>query len=200
MSATNRGAVRAPSDNYPTPSWATAAFVRWAKAAGLFEDVTSVLDPCAGDGSLLQTVRETAGADLVLCGLEIRPECEGPLRSVTMADGRGAAFIANALVTEFEVPRGAAVITNPPYGQAQEFIQLWAPRVAWSAWLLRLNFLGSQKRAAWFRTGVGRPSHVLILPKRPSFTGGSTDSCEYAWIVWPGYGVRYLDTRVDWLV
>jgi hypothetical protein len=25
---------------------------------------------------------------------------------------------------------------------------------------------------------------VLVLEKRPSFTGGGTDGCEYAWFIW----------------
>lgn len=198
MSATNRGAKRSPCDDYPTPPGATTAFLAWAQRTGLFEGISAVRDPCAGDGAVLERVRATS-PDVFLYANEIRPECEAPLRKLAEG-GRMHVEIGDALVGGGTAPSDTAVITNPPYGQAQEFIQLWAPRVAWSAWLLRLNFLGSQKRAAWFRTGVGRPSHVLILPKRPSFTGGSTDSCEYAWIVWPGYGVRYLDTRVDWLV
>lgn len=47
--------------------------------------------------------------------------------------------------------------------------------------LLRLNFLGSQRRAAWLRAWT---PDVYVLPRRPSFTGRGTDSCEYAWCVW----------------
>ena len=44
-----------------------------------------------------------------------------------------------------------------------------------------MNFLGSQKRAAFMRAF---PPDVYGLPRRPSFTGGGTDATEYAWLVW----------------
>jgi hypothetical protein len=56
-----------------------------------------------------------------------------------------------------------------------------APEDADVAFLLRLNFLGSQRRAAFHRSF---PSDVYVLPRRPSFTGGGTDATEYCWMVW----------------
>jgi hypothetical protein len=48
--------------------------------------------------------------------------------------------------------------------------------------LLRLPWLGSQKRAQWQREN---PSNIHVLPKRPSFTAdGKTDATEYAWFIW----------------
>lgn len=156
-----------------------------------------VVDPCAGEGHVLQ-VAATVG--LRVGGLELREECRPALDDIVPG---GALYgdalegpVSRGLRAKLETVPGAAVVTNPPYSLAQEFVTTWAPCVAWSAWLLRLNFIGSQKRAAWFR-GDGRPSHVLVLPKRPSFTGGGTDSCEYAWFVWPGRGARAMTTTLD---
>lgn len=50
-----------------------------------------------------------------------------------------------------------------------------------TAFLLRLNWLASQKRAFWLRKNT--PS-VYVLPKRPSFTGKGTDATDYCWAVW----------------
>ena len=47
--------------------------------------------------------------------------------------------------------------------------------------LLRLNYLGSEKRAAFFQEV---PPDVYVLPNRPSFVRGGNDSCEYAWFAW----------------
>ena len=53
--------------------------------------------------------------------------------------------------------------------------------------LLRLNWLGSEDRAAWLRR---HPPSVYVLPNRPSFVeGGGTDATEYAWFIWgEGFG------------
>ena len=47
--------------------------------------------------------------------------------------------------------------------------------------LLRLNFLGSEKRASWLRAN---PPSIYVTPCRPDFTGGGGDATEYAWFVW----------------
>ena len=48
--------------------------------------------------------------------------------------------------------------------------------------LLRINFLGSQKRYDFWQQFP--PDGLFILSKRPSFTGKGTDSIDYAWFVW----------------
>jgi hypothetical protein len=89
-------------------------------------------------------------------------------------------------------PSATLLVTNPPYSLAAEFIQRALERYRKSidcAFLLRLNYLGSQKRAAFHRE---HPSDVFVLPRRPSFTGKGTDATEYAWFVWgPGRGGRW---------
>lgn len=74
------------------------------------------------------------------------------------------------------------IFTNPPFSLAQEFIEhaiMSAPTVIM---LLRINFLGSQKRHDFWQQFP--PDGLYILSKRPSFTGKGTDSTEYAWFVW----------------
>jgi hypothetical protein len=41
-----------------------------------------------------------------------------------------------------------------------------------------------------------RTPDVYVLPNRPSFTGGSTDSIEYAWFVWRTRAARSGTIRV----
>jgi hypothetical protein len=77
-----------------------------------------------------------------------------------------------------------AVITNPPYTLAAEFIlrcRRLAPQ-AEIAMLLRLGFLESKSREAfWDFMGA---ADLYVLPDRPSFRGGGSDSATYAWFVW----------------
>ena len=74
------------------------------------------------------------------------------------------------------------IFTNPPFSLAQEFIEhsmMFAPTVIM---LLRINFLGSQKRYDFWQQFP--PDGLCILSKRPSFTGTGTDSIDYAWFIW----------------
>lgn len=120
-----------------------------------------IWEPASGDGRLIRWLRE-AGHD---------------------ADGddlnNGYDFLKDNRV------RGC-ILTNPPFSLALEFCnhaRRHAPEVIM---LLRLNFLGAQKRYDWWRNN--EPSALYILSERPDFTGGGGDSTEYAWFCW---GVRY---------
>jgi hypothetical protein len=77
------------------------------------------------------------------------------------------------------------VVMNPPFINAIPFIMKGLECIGEHGMLtalLRVNFLGTKKRASFHRA---HPSHILVLPKRPSFTGnGSTDATEYAWFFW----------------
>jgi hypothetical protein len=69
------------------------------------------------------------------------------------------------------------------------------PDCGTAAFLLRLNWLGGQARAAWHRAN---PCDVYVLPRRPSFTGKGTDATEYAWMVWgTGRGGRWSVLEVE---
>lgn len=79
-----------------------------------------------------------------------------------------------------------AVVGNPPYGLALEFVRRSLDIVrdgGTVAFLLRLAFLSSAKRKAFFVENP--PKNVYVLSKRPSFTkDGRTDGADYAFIVW----------------
>jgi hypothetical protein len=167
MSATGRNLVgneRRPDDFYATPAWATRAVLPHLRMQ------PPVLDPCCGEGAILRVC-----LDYWPCGIELDGERAAKAPGVIR---RGDALGGAAW------PSHRTIITNPPYSLAMEFIQralAEAPADADVAFLLRLNFLGSQRRAAFHRM---YPSDVYVLPRRPSFTGGGTDATEYCWMVW----------------
>ena len=215
MSATNRGADRRPSDNYPTPSWVTRALLadgdgpirgpwwddfrrthRIAKAGA----ARRVLEPACGEGAILaELARANIGARLF--GLDIRADavCQAStLPGVTAALGD---FTGNA-TTLRRLFRGPTllnavdtIVTNPPYGGRSNLAWQFVARalevapVGAQIWfLLRLNWLGdgerTHQRASWLRDG-NHPARVLILERRPSFTGnGRADASAYAWMLW----------------
>ena len=79
----------------------------------------------------------------------------------------------------------AAIVGNPPYSHAEAHIRhaLAVVRPGGTvAFLLRLAMLEGQKRAAFWREFP--PVAVHVLSKRPSFTGGGTDSAAYAVFQW----------------
>jgi hypothetical protein len=172
MSATNRGGQRNPADYYATPAWCVRALLdAWRPPRGIW------CDPCAGDGAI---IRAAGTGTWTAC--ELREECRADLEQLR---ARGVVIdytIGDFLGGEHPVHRPDVIITNPPYCLAREFISA-SLEYAHSAvaMLLRLNFLGSSsKRLHLFR----RMPDVYVLSKRPSFTGGGTDACEYAWFVW----------------
>lgn len=80
-------------------------------------------------------------------------------------------------------PMVDCIITNPPYSLAQEFVTKALTEAPVVIMLLRLGFLESMKRNAWWQDN--KPSSLLILSKRPSFTeDGKTDGAGYAWFIW----------------
>lgn len=137
------------------------------------------LEPAAGDGAIIRAVRRL---DVRWTMWELR-EHEHPRLSkaapgaaITIGD-----FIDAARRGAFEDQRFAVAITNPPFRLAQDFIDACLTCSDTVVMLLRLNYLASKSR--WNFMSANTPD-VYVLPNRPSFTGGGTDSIEYAWFVW----------------
>jgi len=91
----------------------------------------------------------------------------------------------------------AAVVMNPPYSYAREFVDAGLQVADTVVALLRVNWVASRKRKEWHRL---HPSDLHVLDKRPSFTGdGKTDATEYAWFVWaPFTNSRWSILDVDY--
>ncbi len=75
------------------------------------------------------------------------------------------------------------IVTNPPFSLALEFCNKAISCSAETFMLLRLNFLGAQKRRSWWQ--AHEPSALFVLSERPCFTNdGKTDATDYAWFYW----------------
>jgi hypothetical protein len=171
MSSTNRGGMRSDADVYPTPAWAVT---RLLEAVEL--PTGAWLEPCAGDGAIMRAVHERLPS-VAWTANEIRPDCEDLIRPV--AEGR--VQIGDYLNASFD-RTFSVVLTNPPFRLAEEFITKSLAIADHVVMLLRLNYLGSEKRSRFLRENM---PDVYVLPNRPSFMGtGQTDSIEYAWFHW----------------
>jgi len=133
-----------------------------------FSNYGSALEPCAGDYRIADFLVEK-GLRTDTCEIQLGDD---------FFDYEGSVDL---------------VFTNPPFSLAQEFIKKALKHADTVIMLLRLNFLGSQKRNKFWIEN--EPDALFILSKRPSFTGKGTDSAEYAWFVWQK-GEKYISPGI----
>lgn len=155
MSSTNRGSERARHDYYPTPVSAIKPMLLQFDREKLRK--ASVLEPCVGDGSILDRVPAKTKV-----GIDIQT---------------GTDYLSYCPQQRFDV-----IMTNPPFSIALPFLRKSLSEADTVVYLLRVNFLGSKKRKRFWQANP--PTHLFVLSARPSFTGGGTDSTEYAWFAW----------------
>lgn len=161
MSSTGRGAQRHPDDFYETPAWAIRAALRlfpWPSYAS-----PTLLEPMAGRGAVVREMRARwPKAEIIAC--ELDPERASQLEAA------GASYVH--IGDFFELSKGwkpndfDLALTNPAFSLAAEAIKTARTIATLTSMLLRLNYLGSQERAPFWRAN---PCDVDILPKRPSF-------------------------------
>ncbi len=142
MSATNRGAERHEADFYATP------LVSFLPLFAYLPTNVAYWEPCCGDGRLVKALTESGrqadGADLY------------PQSPVWPA----VDFLLDQHRREF-------ILTNPPFGIAQQIAAHALDVADETLLLLRLNFLASQKRRDWFK--AHEPGALFVLSDRPSF-------------------------------
>lgn len=172
MSSTARGSQRSEADNYPTPAWVTHRLLERLKLPG-----GAWLESSAGEGGIIKAVNAVR-KDVRWSACELRKKCRPALLKAGVKDLNLCSFL-DVLPHDFGTP--AVCINNPPFSMAMQFIEHSLKFAPWVIHLLRLNFLGTEKRNKFFQTTM---PDVYVVPDRISFTGdGRADSIEYAWLV-----------------
>lgn len=183
MSSTKRGGQRSPSDNYPTPSWCVHRFLEvFLKRYPVALQHRRWLEPGAGEGNIIRSVNSWFDKDgPTWHATELREECEPFLQKLGVEQIRIGDYFTGG-PPQNDLPYDM-IITNPPFSLAMEFIhRSMEANTRFVAMLLRLNYIGSQKRFSFMSKF---PPELYVIPNRPSFKGtGETDSIEYAWFVW----------------
>lgn len=191
MSSTKRGGERSEADDYPTPHW---CLHRLLDAMPELREGGNWLEPAAGSGDLMTSTEifiPKGGALWKMprwTAVELR---EDPLDLLDLFLDAGICKRVVCPQDFFEWKTKAkfnVIITNPPFRLAQDFIEKaisMKPRFV--IMLLRLNYVGSQKRHDFFTKCMAH--RIYVLPDRPPFTRNkhgrwATDSIEYAWFVW----------------
>lgn len=140
-------------------------------------DLILWLDPCAGgdtehEMSYPEVIKRKFNPGILLT-IDIREDSKAKIKKDYLK------FVTHR--NFFDV-----IITNPPFYLAQEIVEKALQDVkSWGyvVMLLRLNFLGSEKRFKFWRDN--KPAWVYVHHNRMSFTDdGNTDSIEYAHFVW----------------
>src|SRR4051812_13398650 len=177
MSSTNRSIrLGGPEDYFRTPSWTVRRLLEDLPLPGGIW-----LEPGAGDGAIIRAVNAMR-SDVTWIASEVRTvEHEGLRRLTPHVVGD----ILSPLWSK-QNPEIVVVLGNPPFEFAFEFwerCRFVAPN-ATIVFQLRLNFVGSQERAAAMRSCT---PDIRSIPDRVSFALREADSCEYAWLSWaPG--------------
>lgn len=160
MSSTSRGTIRQINDHYDTPAYTIESLLEC-------HDIQyPVLEPCAGNFAIVDKL-----GDGVVITNDINPSSR-------------ATYNYDYLEQSFAGDNPHTVITNPPFNIAQEMIERALEDVIEGGeviMLLRLNFLGAQKRKRFW--DFAPLKHIYVLSKRPCFINGKSDSVEYAWFV-----------------
>ena len=185
MSSTNRGATRNLDDHYATPPDLCRLICETLRDDGWIEEPMNLLEPGCGEGFFLDAMAETwPYAEIE--GVDLNPDL------VALARERGH-NVRQGDVLGTDWPDFSGIIGNPPFKEADEFIDALLPSLdpngrgvaaGTLAFILRLNYLGGKERyrRCWSKRP---PSHVYVLPARAGFTpDGRTDSVEYGVFVW----------------
>lgn len=138
-----------------TPIWAVDALLRHI----IFRSGDRILEPCRGTGNIYNRLP--------------RRHIKRYWREID--DGRD--YLKYHPRRRFDF-----IITNPPFSLALDFLKKSLNEANTVCYLLRLNYLGSEKRQPFWMNHP--PTDIIILSRRPSFTGGGTDATEYAWFIW----------------
>lgn len=138
-----------------------------------------IWEPAAGSGSLVVPLRNR-GFDVTATELRYRgcPDCTG-----------GIDFLSD--VAERYRPPGdkVGIVTNPPFGIVEEFIERAAASVPYVALMMRLAFLESEGRFGWWQRMGLRRVHLIVerLPMmhREGYEGPklSKSAMAFAWFI-----------------
>lgn len=156
VSATNRGDARHPDDFYATPEWCTRAVLPE------LAPFHTMIEPGCGNGAIARVVKQFH-PDARIFGVDVNEDRLSQARPylVTGWSRHGSFLDWYPWSERFDIAIG-----NPPYDLAMDFIRHALTMTNRVCFLLRVNFLASKERASFHRT---HPSHLHILPKRPSF-------------------------------
>ncbi len=152
---------RSENDFYPTPPECTHALLPYIP-----KTVKTIWEPACGDGAMVKVL---SNSGYTVYGSDLRTE--GIYGSV------GIDFLK---CNRFETPD--AIITNPPFNLAEDFIRKALSVSPVVCMLLKSQYWHAAKRVNLFISH--KPSYILPMTWRPDFSGGGNPTMDCIWTVW----------------
>lgn len=177
-----------PSGQYMTPAWCIEALALGNPLFSTLDKSLPWLEPCVGTGNFVRHLPKDIRWHLVELDPKFLPDifevCGSPDLHVEQLT-----CPQNFLTMDFGTQRYGAVVTNPPYTLAREFIEKGLTLSDNVIMLLRINFLGSLKRMGFIEET--KPDVGMLYP-RPRFFNGGSDATEYGFFhFYPGADGHY---------
>lgn len=177
MSQRNSGYLRQDSDNYATPAWCTRALL-----PHIPDRIKAIWEPAAGEGAMANVLRERASTTVI--ATDLRPGNNMPTYNQSLD------FLNGAPVHR---TRFSAVISNPPFCLAQEFIEraleLTTPH-GFVAMLLRADFDHAKGRRHLFADCPAFAKRLVLTRRIVWFVDPLTGkpkaapSVNHSWFLW----------------
>jgi len=168
MSQRNSGYKRKKNDEYFTPEWVTKALIPYIPS-----HVKHIWEPAAGNGKIVNELRKNL--------YDVTP--------TDITNGKEWDFLKAKIEYPFWHVPPDAIITNPPFNQAQEFIEhaLNLIRVynGMVAMLLRTDYDSAKTRRHLFGDNkvftrkIILTRRIIWFPKK-----GAAPSYNHAWYIW----------------
>jgi len=175
-----------PGDLYDTPDVAVHALLKVEKLP------SRIWEPACGAGNIVNVLRE-AGHEVVATDLNQR--------------GCHDSFFGVDFLFPLIIPpiKADAIVTNPPFSLAEEFVVAALGRVPLVVMLMRLAFYESEKRTNILEgAGLARIhafANRLPMMHRAGWQGRkASSSMPFAWFVWErGYAGPTTIDRIRWV-
>jgi hypothetical protein len=181
VSQRNSGYVRNDFDAYSTPTWCTRALV-----PHIPEQVKTIWEPASGEGAMANVLRDQG---YTVIATDIRPGNGMPTHTESINFLDRSAAGAPSHLWGFH-----AVISNPPFYLAQEFIEraleLTAPQQGFVAMLLRADFDHAKGRRHLFADCPAFAKRLVLTRRIVWFVDPLTGkpkaapSTNHSWYLW----------------
>lgn len=185
----NRKSDAKSIEDFPTPHWATRAFMAHILEPDMSE--FTCWEPCANRGYMVDVLRESFGT---VVGSDIQDY--------------GAGFpVIDFLTGPTPMDHGMQVdyiVTNPPFNKSIEFYERWLDMDVRRMYLfLRTNWLEGVARYNKVFNG-GKLTTVIQYAERVPIVQGRIDKkavtqMPYAWFAFDKEKSKYQQTRVNWI-
>ncbi len=161
--------IRKPADLYPTPRDVTISLLHYIQ--DLLPPGKVVLEPACADGQMSKVLEEFG---YKVYSTDLRPDVQYGFGGIDFLD---ASYIHHV---EYD-----AVITNPPFGAARQFIERALEMAPIVCMLLKSQYWNTDNRKKLFRET--KPYLELNLTWRPAFLEaerGKSPLMDCMWMVW----------------